>query len=301
MFLGDIQISGDHAATESNLDCVVYYMTTRLWYCASVILLTFISTERFLAICAPLRHRLMIGKKRTLKLLILAWSLASLCTVAGAPGKLRLQTSCLIWPPGEKYQNLPTVYRYCESINDIAEVIVEALILLSFMVLFTINVILYARIIIALSSRRISTPNKSINNVSKPELVRNQVARTLVINGIVFFICQLPYRIISLDRMVEAICGVPVLERHTHFTLKAVGHAFLFLNSNINPFLYVGSCRHYRQAMRDAFLVLVPCYSQHWRATMICYHRTNTLISNVITLIIIIEEYVHSFEVDSPI
>ncbi len=118
------------------------------------------------------------------------------------------------------------------------------------------NSFLYLKILKALNSREIvqsssSVPSAASKNINR---ARDQVARTLIINGIVFFICQIPSRIDNLDDSFDRIIkDFAILTEEQEATLTLVGHAFLFLNSVINPFIYVGTCRHYRQSMIEAF------------------------------------------------
>ncbi len=69
----------------------------------------------------------------------------------------------------------------CEPYNDVARITYIFISLTAFFVPLFLNIIFYAQIIHALSNR---LPNEvpAVNNV------RNQVARVLVANGIVFFV-----------------------------------------------------------------------------------------------------------------
>ena len=98
-----------------------------------------------------------------------------------------------------------------------------------------VNCFLYAQILFALTHGDVLESSDS----SKPETKRvyNQVARTLIINGVGFFICQIPYRL--LDHGQKA-------------TVTTIGKAFLFLNSVINPFIYVFCSKHYQLRIKEA-------------------------------------------------
>ena len=94
-------------------------------------------------------------------------------------------------------------------------------------------------------------PNQVEDNDS--DKVRNQVARPLIATGIVFFICQLPYRLYALDDVIDDLFEVDFLDTQPKVTILVTGRLFLTLNSIINPYIYVFSCRHYRHAMKEAF------------------------------------------------
>ena len=52
-------------AADSKWGCTSYIMLTHPWYFAGIELNTVITVERYLAICAPLRHRAIVRLKRT--------------------------------------------------------------------------------------------------------------------------------------------------------------------------------------------------------------------------------------------
>ena len=132
------------------------------------------------------------------------------------------------------------------------------------------NGLLYFKIIITLSGRDILQTSESTEDLSvEVTRVRNQVARTLIITGIVFFVCQISSRIGNLDDVFDYLhVNFDILNHKEEATVTAVGHAFLFLNSIINPFIYVFSCEHYRQGMIEAFCGHRKTSSQENSGTM---------------------------------
>ena len=75
---------------------------------------------------------------------------------------------------------------------------------------------------------------------SKPEAkrVRNQVAHTLIFNGVAFCICLIPYRIDTLDDAFDYLrVYFDLLDHGQEATVTSIGQAFLLLNSVINPFI----------------------------------------------------------------
>ena len=231
----------------SAFGCVCYVVTTRLWYFASVKLTTLISIERYLAICHPIKHRMITGKKYNIKLLCFVWMASMAITLTIIPRFMVFKHFCLIWPETEEFANTPSSFNGCYSVHGFksqAGAYEGILYIIFFILAMAVNGFLYVKIIIALSRRRMS---------DGADTVRNQVARTLIATGIVFFICQFPYRLYSLDDVVDDLFDVDIIDTQPKVTILITGRLFLTMNSIINPYIYVFSCRQYRQAMKQAF------------------------------------------------
>ena len=247
----------------SAFGCACYVITTRLWYFASVKLTTLVSIERYLAICLPIKHRLLTGKKHNVKLLALVWILSLAVSLTIIPRFIVFKHYCLIWPDSSEFTNVPSSFSTCLAIEGFstAGAYEGILYILFFVLAMTINGILYLKIILALSRRSMGNRQRPEGNEPRPnqiadndnDKVRNQVARTLIATGIVFFICQLPYRLYSLDDVIDDLFDVDFLDTQPKVTILVTGRLFLTLNSIINPYIYVLSCRHYRHAMKKAF------------------------------------------------
>ncbi len=115
-------------------------------------------------------------------------------------------------------------------------------------------------IIIALTNRPSSVPNKYTNNPRATAQsrqiirIRNQVARLLIINGIVFFACQGPYRMISVHTFWKSITdGERILTESQYGMLAVVSRSLILCNSCCNPFIYYASSSYYRSGFRKAF------------------------------------------------
>ena len=158
----------------------------------------------------------------------------------------------LIWPKTGQYQNLPKRLSYCDPIHPLA---VPCSALLEMITATIVNLYFYTRIIFALYifafCPAASEDNQSQKN--KIDSARNQVAKTLVTNGIIFFLFQMPYKVISLDILLREIDGVGISSTEAKYGfVLIIGQACLFLNAVVNPYLYVFSCKHYRKAIIEA-------------------------------------------------
>ena len=81
--------------------------------------------------------------------------------------------------------------------------------------------------------------------------IRNQISRTLIACGIIFFACQSPYRIAKLDFLLDDL-ELSIFDDELFNTLLSLGQVLILLNSAINPYLYGLTCKHYRHAIIKA-------------------------------------------------
>ncbi|XP_072051915.1 thyrotropin-releasing hormone receptor-like [Amphiura filiformis] len=247
-------------AADSKWGCTSYIMSTHPWYFAGIELNTVITVERYLAICAPLRHRAMVGLRRTIKLLIAVWTIAVLTAITVVPQYWNFSSFCLEWPDESGFQSLPKIHTLCNPVNLYFMTYGIIIFQVYFVVGLVFNSVLYAKIIIALSQRSVAHNPPSISTISKDGSVpgdqtagvRNQVARTLVANSIIFFICQVPQRIAASEYILDWY-NSGFLDVDQYSLLNTIGYGCLILNSIINPYMYVGSCQYYRNAMKEAF------------------------------------------------
>ena len=233
----------------SSVGCSALTVSIYTWYFASLGFITLISVERYCAICKPFSRINAIERRRIIKLIIGVWIFGFLLCLTLAPQYAHFQYYCIIWPDTPEFYDLPTLINDCEPVSKISIIWGSLLSIVSLMLTMIVNCFMYVAIIISLSKRPTSS------TTSRAERTRYQVTRTLVANGIIFFICQVPYRIWSLDDFMDRVFeDVDLLDSLPKETLViTIGRAFVLINSIINPFLYVFSCEHYRKSMVQAF------------------------------------------------
>ena len=232
----------------SSADCSVLTICTTSWYFASLGFINVISVERYFAICKPFSRINTMGRRRIIKCITGVWVLGFLLSTTLAPQYAHFQYYCIIWPDTPEFIGFPTLVNDCEPVSKIWIIWGSLLSIVSFIVTIVVNSFMYVAIVISLSKR----PKSTIT--SRADRARYQVTRTLVANEIIFFICQVPYRIWSLDDFLDRVFDVDLLNSLPKETiLITIGRAFLLINSIINPFLYVFSCELYRKSMVQAF------------------------------------------------
>ena len=220
-----------------------------LCYFASVELVTLVSLERYYSICKPVYHRLMRGKQPTIRLIILAWILAIVLAAITVPRYGKMRRLCIIWPGSDKFQQLPTTYQTCHTVSFALGLSAEIIQSVIFLAALGISCFTYYKLIRKLSNLKLSGVGHSSKNKRNLK-IRNQVARLLIINGVVFFLCQFPARYIGVDRFIR---GAYRHLKSQPFVAIVVSFILLLINSAVNPFIYGLSSRLYRVAFCQAF------------------------------------------------
>lgn len=229
------------------IECGLFAVIVHTSYFASLGFITMISIERYLAVCSPIKHVAMKSKKRTLRLTCVVWVIALIIGTSYVP-QFTFMELCLEWPPLEDFDSLPTKFHACLPLHMYVTVYTALITIVSFFLALIVNSTIYIRIVYTLSNRSVGSTNQ------RHDMIRNQVTRTLIINGILCFICQLPYRLVTVSNLLVTISPYTLFSEEVYYTVHNIGIVFFILNSCINPYLYVMGSRQYRNAMRDAFL-----------------------------------------------
>ena len=233
---------------KSALGCASYVVTIRFWYFASLGFMTLITVERYLAVCKPFTHIKYNRKSRSYKLILLVWFSALVVVFINTITIANVKTTCVIWPKTPEFTDFSTVVFSCVPLNKIADLVGQILAnQATYFVPLVGNTILFYKILKALSNRPVVT--------SACEKTRNQVARMLIFNTIVFFLCHLPHRIARLDHLLDSYVqnGFNLLTTSQTDIIFKLGQGTLLLNSVINPYIYVFGSKYFRSCMKAAF------------------------------------------------
>ena len=236
--------------------CMGIWVSALGTYFASLTLITLVTVEKYYALCHPLQHMTISGKGRTTKLLVITWVVGAIFGVMTALRYAGIKHLCAIWPGTEQYDNMPTVVEYCTSNNPALNVFADSSMVVPFVVVFVCSLYMYVRIIATLSSRPTGEKLDSDTNTSQALQalrVRNQVARLLIINGMIFFCCQAPYRAVQVHNIWKDTTGTSFMSQAQDGALTVISRCLLMINSCINPFVYYASSSYYRSAFKEAF------------------------------------------------
>ena len=237
-------------STLGHAGCIITVVLLDISYFASVFLVTLVSLEKFYAICRPVQHRLIGGKKRTAKLVVGAWLLALAFALVLLPTWVVYSKFCIVWPQKEEYRNLPESIKISLSITEWYTYFHDIFQTVPFFVALIINLGLYVKIIHRLSSRVSTVSSEPNAQNARRQKVRNQVALMLVINGVAFFVCLAPFEVVSF---ILTFAGTGTLTEDQINTALWVGRIFAYINSVINPLIYNLTNPRYRQAFYEAF------------------------------------------------
>ena len=96
--------------------CIANTLITKVTYFFSIFIVTIVSFDRFMAICHPLKHRMMIGKTRTTRLILGCLVLATSFTIPVVYTKAFMYPLCLKYADG--LEGLPAVFGTCRAKAD---------------------------------------------------------------------------------------------------------------------------------------------------------------------------------------
>ena len=237
--------------------CAMIGLCTYLCYFTSVFMVILVTFERYLAICHPVAHRLVKGKSFTARMTAGAWfmSLVMACVCLDVH---ETETICINWPDSNDFNGMPSDFIVCKletkcswcwpalAVVDFAQ----------FALAVIVSVLMYGRIIYTLSAR--SDAFHSGKGSDKQTTVmmlraKNQIARMLILNGTVFFLCLAPFEVVNLYHFFNWWAGFKLFGTEEKSLLLWLGRVAMLLNSAINPILYNVSNERYRKAFAEAF------------------------------------------------
>ena len=211
------------------------------------------SFERYLALCHPLKHLKVRGRPRTLKIVTCCWLVGIACAILMVPGRAVLQPSCLRWSDDGSPSELTTVLiTTCSPVYPWVKYFDGPLTGIPYLAVMIGSIYMYTRIIIMLNKR--GSSGGILNKDKRALQIRNQVAKMLIVNGVVFFICQTPYVVVVFMYWFCDVLGIPTSLRtllvSTEFWILLIP---TLVNTIVNPFIYGVMNAQYRAAFLQAF------------------------------------------------
>nr|XP_018915580.1 PREDICTED: thyrotropin-releasing hormone receptor-like isoform X2 [Bemisia tabaci] len=237
---------------------------------ASVLTILAISFERYYAICEPLKAGYVCTKTRALIICLLAWALAALFT---SPILLIME------------------YRFEEYIDDTmvpvcwasAESLLRKLYYLATISLFFILPFCVLLVVYTVIARHLMAPPTSASAPGPPgapqdtssynHRARRQVVLMLATVVLSFFVCLLPFRVVTLWVLfgpdVRDKSGRPL----SYYGVLHFSRLMLYLNSAVNPILYNLMSSKFRYGFRK----LCCCLRSRRRNQLQLLRHTGTL------------------------
>ncbi|XP_038048181.1 neuropeptides capa receptor-like [Patiria miniata] len=242
-----------HDPFVNSAQCVSFFTVMNTGYFASIALVTMVSFERFLALCHPIKHLKIRGRRRTRRMIAICWLVGFLFSASTSPDILVLNVRCLQWPDVDAFLDYPSSYLYCGPVSPRVNYFIPPLLNLPWIMAMVANVSMYVRILQMLN-KRTSNQNITVNTDHDATRIRNHVAKMLVANGTVFFLCQAPYRIFSLSRWICLLAQIPDPFRAALGSeITWISLVPQYINAMVNPLIYGAVNPAYRSAIRVAF------------------------------------------------
>ena len=91
------------------------------------------------------------------------------------------------------------------------------------------------------------------NKQQQTDKIRNQVARMLITNNVVFFLLHGPYHVMNVIDISEEHLGYDLINSYASDVMFWVGRVAAVANSAVNPIIYNVTNPRYRQAFTKCF------------------------------------------------
>ncbi|XP_022086130.1 thyrotropin-releasing hormone receptor-like [Acanthaster planci] len=233
---------------------IVMYVFTYVAFFTSEFLVTAVAFERFYAVCRPMK--VFVGNAdpwNASKLVVLSWAVAAVLAATTVPSQCRTVVYCMLWPTRELEATLPATLTAYVSTSEAAFRYASFMQTCPFFVAMAVNSVLFVRVMRAMNDR-LGVIGRQAAGVRKNLEVRNQIARMLVINGVMFFILMAPFQTLSLYWFIRRLTGYTRYQSNKSFEAGLLfSHLLTYCNSAINPIIYNVTNSRYRRAFYEAF------------------------------------------------
>ncbi|XP_022081252.1 thyrotropin-releasing hormone receptor-like [Acanthaster planci] len=239
--------------------CVLVNCVILIFFYGSVFMVFLVSYERYCAICRPLHQRVVVGKKRTTKLIVGAWFVAIVFSSLVIPSLVTMKTRCVIRPEGKEFEKFPKEYGLCQPPETAQwlKYVSNGFKMVPFFTAMFSSGYIYTKIVIQLNKKIPGLANRRRYNQAMSNVLRSrrQIAVMLIATGVIFFVCQAPAQVNTLAAMITDHPNVePILNRGQRGIVQWVSRALLFINSAVNPIVYNVTNSKYRRAFVETYI-----------------------------------------------
>ena len=252
----------------SSVGCVITFGLLHVTHYTSTAVVVFMSLERYFGICKPLLHRRIATKPRIRNIIILAWIIGFAFSFLIVPRLGKLIKTCILWPEDEEFKDLPAVIGECEPAHPFFNAIPFLVQAVPFFSAAIISLFIYGSVIAKLNVRvneqvKAGVDNKQIAIERRARLIRNQVARLLIITGSVFILCYFPYYVLGVNEALLELSDSAIGFQGEHVGLVfLIVRLLVTINSVANPVIYSLSNARYRMAFVSVFCCLDVRYGR---------------------------------------
>lgn len=231
---------------KERITCDVFRFTYFFSVYASVLSLTVISLERFIAIKMPVRHRMLLTKRKIISVLLISWFDAALVSMLPFIWRRDDTEELCTYRPSKEWSIMAILLNVC----------------LPFVIMFVCHIytvyfaIQFSRAKHKAKSATFATvrrQNTSEHQVSREDrdaiLLKRErdITCTMAIVLGAFILCWAPSSLYYFLQMVCPHCYGPSFKQ-IEPVFNAVVKLLTFLNSCLNPVIYCWMNKHFRQA-----------------------------------------------------
>ena len=235
----------DILSSQSGAGCAIQSFLIYLCNYASLWTMILVSIERYLAVCHPLTYRYMHGKRRAILAVCVTWFISLVFAILTVP-YTTVETLCLSsYSPDDDTIN--EQYSRCSRDCKTCNLAIYATDLLQFFIALLLNTVFFTLIIRGLLKS--TGVNALSDKQSKTRVAhRMSVAKMIIVNGIVFFLCLTPFSIVNLTNI-----GLFSINDKDINVLAWIARVLFLLNSTLNPLIYNATNSKYRSAFKKTF------------------------------------------------
>ncbi|XP_071948507.1 growth hormone secretagogue receptor type 1-like [Antedon mediterranea] len=234
-----------------------YYIIDSATYC-TIMCITAVTIERYVAICHPIKAKSILSKNRTKKVIIPIWIIGY--TISSP---LLLAYEVVTFIPGVSESKVCTTKT---DVNLLLNYFYMASAVFLFVLPMSTMTVLYMLIARTLSGkymninlRRSSAlrPSNKIKHTDKiqeddkVDVLRRQVVKLLAIVAICFLICWLPYHLIRVSPIFGFENWSDSVVNFYYKYCYPLSITFLYISAMINPILYNMMSKKFRHAFMD--------------------------------------------------
>ncbi|XP_022085752.1 neuropeptides capa receptor-like [Acanthaster planci] len=236
----------------NSASCSLYFIVLRTGYCGSVAFVTAVTYERYLALCHPFEHLRIRGPRRVYKIVLTCWLVSLMIVCITIPEVSLLRTWCVQWPDRDEYQEYPSTVADCVAVKPKVKYYSPMLRSGLWFLVMLCNTYMYIRLIHTLV-KQVATESR-LGVSQRAQQRKRQVAVMIIVNGVVFFLCQAPYHAIIIVQWMYRIAETPSpIDMALQSNQFWVRNFPQMANTIVNPFIYGALNAQYRAAFLEAF------------------------------------------------
>lgn len=216
--------------------CGLLQLVTVTTHFANLFLFTLITMDRLYCVINIHRVKLSSNRKHFLTGTALCWVFA-IIVASTFPPSFKEETLCGMWGANSQSGDCPSQIVLCESTNPTWQRYRNVMKVFPFFLSAVLNFPLYAFII-----KRLKKAYPIATVSSNTQRHRKQITLTLLLSGIFFFLCLLPYQ---FEVLCEELTTAP---SNSISVFRSSALTLVYVHSALGPLVYVMTSGRYKRA-----------------------------------------------------